>query len=352
MFDPLAHRQAREFIDTMQLYEGERELRQKLRSYRGTLAFRNTAGHDYLVKWHYDEGARKAKVIGKRSAETEALEREFNAERNRLESRLKSLEKNITSQARLNVAVGLGRLPEIAARILRAFERRGMEPERMRVVGTNALYAYEALAGGQFGSDLIATQDIDLLLDSREAMALSVENEPDETMLLSALRSADRSFDATGRSYRAVNRDGYIVDFLKAERAPPWAKEGMLMEPADLQPSPIAGLVWLENAPIIRQTVLDTKGYPVTMAVPDPRVFAIHKYWLSRKPERGALKARRDRAQAFAVAMLVKSELPHLPFDGRTLRMVPKDVFQDAKIAFEKAFAEMHFKDSPNFGRF
>ncbi|MGB8819012.1 MAG: GSU2403 family nucleotidyltransferase fold protein, partial [Rhizobiaceae bacterium] len=173
MFTPLANRQAREFIDTMQLHETEREIRQKLRSYRGTMAFRNTAGHDYLVKWHYDEGARKAKIIGKRNAETEALEKDFNTARNRLEARLKSIEASISSQAKLNVAVGLGRLPDIAARILRAFERKGVDPERMRVVGTNALYAYEALAGGRFDTELISTQDIDLLLDSREALAIS-----------------------------------------------------------------------------------------------------------------------------------------------------------------------------------
>jgi hypothetical protein len=339
MFTPFANRQAREFIDTMQLFEAVRETRQKLESYRGTMTFRNTAGHDYLVKWHYDNGKREAKVIGRRNAETEALERDFNTGRKRLESRLKSIESNLASQAKLNVAVGLGRLPDIAARILRAFERRGIGHQHMFVVGTNALYAYEALTGGSFDTQLVSTQDIDLFVDSRNALKLAVQGEPDEHILLNCLKAADRSFESAKRSYRATNRNGYMVDFIKAQRNPPWAPEGLALPESDLQPSPIEGLIWLENAPVIVQPVLDTKGYPVVMAVPDPRVFAIHKYWLSQKPERG-IKARRDRAQAIAVAMLVMNELRHLPFDGRSLRMIPKEIFQDAKEAFEKEFSK------------
>ena len=255
----------------MQLFETARETRQKLESYRGTMTFRNTAGHDYLVKWHYDNGKREAKVIGRRNAETEALEHDFNTGRKRLESRLKSIETNIAAQAKLNVAVGLGRLPELAARILRAFERRGFRHQQMIVVGTNALYAYEALAGGLFDTQLVSTQDIDLFVDSRNALKLSVEEEPDQQILLKVLRAADRSFESANRSYRATNRDGYMVDFIKAQRNPPWAAEGLTLPENDLQPSPIEGLIWLENAPLIIQPVLDTKGHPVTMAVPDPR---------------------------------------------------------------------------------
>ena len=339
MFTPLSNRQTREFIDTMQLFEGVNETREKLKSYRGTMTFRNTAGHDYLVKWHYDGGKREAKVIGRRNSETEVLERDFNTGRKRLESRLKSIETNLAAQAKLNVAVGLGRLPEIAARILRAFERRGLSHDKFLVVGTNALYAYEALAGGSFDTQLVSTQDIDLLVDSRNALKLAVQEEPDEQILLNSLQAADRSFESANRSYRATNRNGYMVDFIKSQRNPPWAAEGLALPDSDLQPSPIEGLIWLENAPVIVQPVLDTKGFPVTMAVPDPRVFAIHKFWLSQKPERG-IKARRDKAQALAVAILVMNEMKHLPFDGRSLRMIPKDIFQHAKAAFEKEFSK------------
>ncbi|KIN71136.1 DUF3620 domain containing protein [Sulfitobacter guttiformis KCTC 32187] len=41
-----------------------------------------------------------------------------------------------------------------------------------RVVGTNALYAYEALAGVRFEEAMAATGDIDTLLDDRNRMRL------------------------------------------------------------------------------------------------------------------------------------------------------------------------------------
>ena len=67
-----------------------------------------------------------------------------------------------------------------------------------------------------------------------------------------------------------------------------------------------------------------------------PRAFAIHKLWLSTRPGRGPVKSRRDRAQALALASLVMNEMKHLPFDGRALRMMPRDVVAAAIAEFRK----------------
>ncbi len=340
MFTPLSLRQAREFTDTMQAFDGVQEVTERQRANRGTLTFRVTNGHDYLVKWYYQDELRKAKVIGKRSPQTEAIERDFNQSRKALDARAKSLRTNLEKQAKLNVAVGIARLPLVSARIIRAFERAGIGSERLKIVGTHALYAYEAMAGGIFDAGLVATQDIDFLLDPRAPLRFIVSDDLKEETLLGVLRSADRSFDATRQPFRARNKDGFLVDIIKPERAPPWKNEAFEAGTGDLQPSPISGLQWLENAEAFAQTVIDAKGLPVVMNVPDPRAFAIHKYWLSQRPDREPAKARRDKAQAFAVANLVISELKHLPFDGRSLRMLPREIVADAIAAFRKAEPE------------
>jgi hypothetical protein len=336
MFTPFSLRQAREFTDTMQAFEGVREVEERQRANRGTLTFRNTNGHDYLVKWFYEDEKRKARVLGKRSPETEAIEREFSQSRKSLDARVKSLRANLEKQARLNNAVGLSRLPLISARVMRAFERAGIRSERVKIVGTHALYAYESMAGGVFDAGLVATQDIDFLLDPRAPLSFVVSDDLKEETLLGILQSADRSFEITRQTFRAQNRDGFLVDIIQPQRNPPWKKEAFEAGEGDMQPSPIEGLVWLENAPAISQPVIDAKGFPVTMNVPDPRAFAIHKLWLSKQPMRGAAKARRDYAQAFAVAALVISELKHLPFDGRALRMMPREIVAEAVAAFKK----------------
>jgi hypothetical protein len=337
MFTPFSLRQAREFTDTMQAFDGVTETAERQRANRGTLAFRNTNGHDYLVKWFYDGERRKAKVIGKRSPETESIEREFSHARKSLDARAKSLRANLEKQARLNNAVGLSRLPLISARIIRAFERAGIGSGRVKIVGTHALYAYESMAGGVFDAGFVATQDIDFLLDPRAPLRFVIGEDMKKESLLGVLQSADRTFEITRQTFRAQNRDGFLVDVIQPERNPPWKKEAFEAGNGDLQPSPITGLVWLENAPAISQPVIDARGFPVSMNVPDPRAFAIHKLWLSKQPMRGAAKARRDEAQAFAVAALVMSELKHLPFDGRALRMIPREIVAEAVAAFKKA---------------
>ena len=57
------------------------------------------------------------------------------------------------------------------------------------------------------------------------------------------------------------------------------------------------------------------------MACPDPRAFALHKLWLSRRCDRDALKARRDEAQARLVAELIQTRVPALSFSDTSALM-------------------------------
>lgn len=74
-------------------------------------------------------------------------------------------------QAAILRGLGAGRLPRVAAQVLRELRIHG-KGTALRVVGTNAIYAYEALAGVMFEVGATATGDIDLLLDDRQRMRL------------------------------------------------------------------------------------------------------------------------------------------------------------------------------------
>jgi hypothetical protein len=74
----------------------------------------------------------------------------------------------------------------------------------------------------------------------------------------------------------------------------------------------------------------------VRIVAPDPRVWAAHKLWLSRRSDREPLKRQRDAAQAKAVDALVANYLTHLPFDAEELRMLPKEVVDSAAPLFVK----------------
>lgn len=351
MYEPFDMTQTREFIDSSQLYESMKEIEARKRSVRGSMVWMKSRGKEYLQKSSYTEtGERKQTTLGPRSPETEAIRTAFLEGRKDVADRLKLLQRKMDQQARINIARGLARLPELQARILRAFAKAGVGSERIKVVGTHALFAYEAMAGVKFDAGLTATEDIDFLMDPRAPLRVVADDDFRDDVLLGILHSVDKSFEKTRQPFRARNRQNFLVDIIRPERKHPWRDEAFEAVAADLQPSPISGLVWMENATAMRQMVIDTKGYPVTMAVPDPRVFAIHKYWLSQKPERG-IKARRDRAQAIAVAMLVMNEFRHLPFDGRSLRMIPKEIFADAKAVFEIEHKK-RVAENPDFGMF
>jgi hypothetical protein len=137
--------QAREFSDTMQLFESLAELRQRERSARGSMVWMRAKGRDYLHRSSYDDwGKRKQTTLGPRSEETETVRANFIAARADVKSRLKALEKRVDRQAATNAARGIARFPVISARIVRAFENAGIGSSRLKIVGTHALYAYDS----------------------------------------------------------------------------------------------------------------------------------------------------------------------------------------------------------------
>jgi hypothetical protein len=200
----------------------------------------------------------------------------------------------------------------------------------IRVAGTNALYAYEAECGVVMSPEITATGDIDLLFDARRRLFLLADPELETLNLVGLLRLADRSFSRTRMSFRAQNDEGFFVDLIKPLRNPPWLAEKISIgDQSDLQ-AEIEGLAWLENAPVLEQIAIDERGYPLRMVAPDPRVFAIHKLWVSNRENRDQIKKRRDREQARAVAEMVRQYMLHLPFEMDALRMIPRDIAEAA----------------------
>ena len=154
--------------------------------------------------------------------------------------------------------------------------------------------------------------------------------------LMNVLRRVDHSFVKERQNFRASNRDGYLVDLVEPLRHPPRQRQAATIgtDRDDLDAVEIEGLVWLENAPSFEAVVIDDRGAPARMVVPDPRVFAAHKLWLSKRPDRDPLQRRRDAAQAQAVASLVALHLPHLPYVASELKLLPLETYNDARSLF------------------
>ena len=111
------------------------------------------------------------------------------------------------------------------ARIIRALDTAGLLGAGIRVLGTHAIYAYEAAAGVHVDAGLTTTEDVDPLLDARRRLAVMTTEALEDASLIRRRQRIDKSFVRTDQAFRAVNDEGYLVDLIKPLRNPPWISE-------------------------------------------------------------------------------------------------------------------------------
>jgi hypothetical protein len=310
-FTELTNEQRRQFIDVAGTFAAWRDASRK--ATRGSLRWVTRKEADYL----YRKTGRSERSLGRRSPATEAIVTDHNL----LRQRLKQAGARLKAMARVNRALYLNRVPKDPALILRELDAAAVLGKHLFVIGTNALYAYEMKAGIFFESGILATNDFDLLWDARDRLRLVVTGISPEGVL-GILKKADASFSSAGDyGMRAQNATGYFVDLFCPDIDPPPER----FTPRDIDPIPTAGADWLIEAPKIEETVIGWDGLPLYMPCVDPRVFALHKLWLSKQPSRQATSRPRDVAQARAVAAVATAYIG-LKFNDRALSRLPKEL--------------------------
>lgn len=318
---PLSNQQRLHQVNTEQLFENYRSALSHATSYTYGMRWKTVRNTEYLFRDRDRRG--NGKSLGPRSAETEKLLAAFSAGRGAAQERLQLIKEKIEEQARLNKALRLNRVPRVVARVLRELDQAGLH-DSFTVIGTQALYAYEAAAGSHFLLELLASGDVDLLYDARQKMTV-VSEKLDGNGLLGLLKKADKTFECVRENgYRAANAGQFMVDLVIAPRGMP-VTENITFSESDLVATEVPGLQWLLNSPKLDAVAIDEDGWPVPMRVPDPRAFALHKAWLSGLATREPIKKPRDLDQARAVAQLVQDEMPQLPFES-TLTSLHGDV--------------------------
>jgi hypothetical protein len=324
-YSALSEQQSRSYVDLVQVYETYAEVQRQLGDLDYSLHWKVLRGKTYLFKRLDAKG--NGRVIGPRDPETEQTLTAFRARKSELKSRHASLKARLAEHARLARALHLTRVPRTAAGVLRVLNRHGLLGRNFIVVGTNALYAYEAAAGARFDSAVMDTADVDFLWESRARLSLAADTRG--AGLIGILRQADRSFQvARARGFRAATRDGYMVDLLKPLPRDLIGDEsrGSIGGDDDLFAAETRNLAWLLSASKFRATAIGMDGFPVPLVVPDPRLFALHKLWLAEQRDREPVKKGRDRAQGRAVLQLLLERLPQYPLDARVLQGLPLEV--------------------------
>ncbi len=297
----------RQYIDAIAVFTAHEEALAEAAQVRGGMYWKNTG---YLIR---TSAAGNEKSLGPRSSDTEAVFDRFARRKAEATARLSGLKAALVEQERLNRALRVGRIDPLVTSLLSRLATTSLA-EHFRVVGTHALYAYEAEAGVMFDAATVATRDIDLLWDVSRRLQFATALSRVDTSMLAVLKKVDPTFRVRrSQRYSAVNQDGFEVDILRRE-------------PVDGDPHPIRMSddeddLWvvqapnahlLLDAPPFSAVVVASTGAMARMNTLHPLAFARFKHWMARLPGRDARKKQRDELQAKAAEAVVKDHLPHL----------------------------------------
>jgi hypothetical protein len=226
-------------------------------------------------------------------------------------------------------ALRVGMAPKLLAKLCERLVRADLMGKNILIIGTNALYAHEALASVHFDADLTATTGVDLLWKHKTRMT-AVARDSGSEGLLGILKKVDKTFKLLeNEKFTAVNDRGFMVDFIRLMPKPPWREERQqLGDVDDFMPVDLPNMNWMISAPRLRQVVLALDGSPFEMEVPDPRAFMLYKFWLSQQSDREPIKRGRDAHQAELLAALMKDRLPQYPMEWSKLKSFPQNLRQ------------------------
>ena len=309
--------------------------------YKGSLRWKSVAGRQYL--YHRVSSAPLVdNSLGPRSAQTEERMITFQRGKAAATERARRAEAETTRFARVGRALRLGATSGAAARLLRHLDRRGLLGTSLQAVGTVAMAAYEAEAGGRLFTGYDATQDFDLAWRGAEGLQLQSAR---PATLLAVLREVDPLFTRnTERSFQAISGK-YEVEVLAAPSTL------ASFPPDDLVPLP--GLVeqeWLLLGEPLRHVVVALDGTPAPIVAPDPRWMALHKLWLSAKPARQASKRPKDQAQGLLLMRAVLEHMPLYPLDVGFVDQVSPELAGWLRAAVE--WVQQHPSAEPAAGDF
>ena len=292
---------SRQYIDAVSVFEAYEEALAEAAQVCGGMYWHKGSAcapdKQYLVRTTAGGGE---KSLGPRSPETELIFERFQERKQRSNKRLAGLSAALTDQQRMNRALRVGRVDPIVVEILGKLAASALAVH-FRVVGTHALYAYEAAAGVVFDNDAVATRDIDLLWDVRRRMRFTTVLAGLNSSMLGVLQQVDSTFRIRkAQKYTAVNKDGFEVDILRREQREGDAHPVRLSaDEDDLWAVQARNAHLLQDSEPFSAVVVASSGAMARMNTLHPLAFV-------------ALKRRRDLLQADVVEELVRTRLPHV----------------------------------------
>ncbi len=311
LFREISDEARRRYLDARATFEAWEDARSKAAEVRGGMFWKRQGTTEYLIR----TSTRKAqKSLGPRCDDTIRMYESFTARKTEFEQRFTDLTARLIHQQKLNRVMQVGRAPRLLVEILNQIEHSGLS-EHFIVVGTHALYAYEATAGVRFGEfDALATNDIDLLWDTRKRIGFIEKMGYMGTSMLNIIKKVDPSFALRqDQKHTAVNSKGFEVDIIRRE-----AKDDdpQPLRLSDEEDDSYAVQAWkagiLLDGSRFSTMIVATSGHMARMNTVSPLLFVKFKKWMAEQADREPIRRRRDALQSKRVEELVSEYFPHL----------------------------------------
>ena len=299
----------RQYTDALAVFTARETALKNAGQVRGGMYWKKQGSASYLIRTSPNNSQ---KSLGPRSTETEAIYAKFSARKSQATQRLSDLSLELDRQQRMNRALRVGRAPRILIDLLNQLEKSGLA-EYFTVVGTHALYAYEASAGVQFGhAEAMATRDIDLLFDTRNRLSFVTQMTKLGSSMLALMQKVDATFEIRpDQTYTAVNSKGFEVDIIRREVIDGDPHPLRLTENEDdfyaVQAQRAGTLL---DGPRFSSMIISVTGHMARMNTVSPLAFVTFKRWMARQPDRNPMKRDRDMLQAALVEEMVEEYLP------------------------------------------
>ena len=282
-------------------------------------------GYQLLAKENLKTGKRE--YLGRRDNNTEEILEHFRNSKQQIKERLKNLKDKLKRDEKLNKIEKIARAPKELVSLFHKINELNLD-DKLIVIGTNSLYAYEAKAGIMIEEAHLATHDIDILNRKDKGVSFMFNILSETFTGLEFLQSIDKSFYQSPKvPYRFINRDGIWVELIipSVNRKDKQKKREFF---SDVIPLDMEGLQWIENARLFKETIIGLDGKSANITTIHPLEYAIYKNWLGQREDRDFLKHSRDIEQSKLVTTIITEYLINIDIEkeSRNIKQMTKEV--------------------------
>jgi len=304
--------QRKQYINTKQIYALYIEKKNAYYlNYNVSMFWKKTGEKEYLTK----KSSSQARVtsLGVKSEETMKIYEDFIQHKQALKDELASLKEKLEKARKLNKIELLTRVPDALVNIYQKINELGLD-DKMILIGTNALYAYEAYCGVFVEDEQLATEDIDLLNKQGKELSVIFNEVLPEGKLSELLKLIDKSFEQdTKVPYRFRNKEGVLLEVISPmQEKKAFASQQKYTHFDDILALDMEGMQWLENSRIFKSMVVGLSGKCALLSTIHPLEFSVYKSWLSKQADRNIHKKNRDYQQSQLVTQLMQEYMVNI----------------------------------------